>query len=73
MKFVFKLDDLDCASCAAKMERAISKIEGVESASISFLAQKLTIECDEAKLSAILKAAKSEIKKIEPDCTVIEK
>ncbi len=73
MKFIFKLDDLDCAHCAAKMEKAISKIDGVEKASISFLAQKLTIECDEDKIAEILALAKAAIKKIEPDCTIIEK
>lgn len=73
MKFIFKLDDLDCAHCAAKMEKAISKIDGVEKASISFFAQKLTIECDEDKIAEILALAKAAIKKIEPDCTIIEK
>ena len=73
MKFVYKLEDLDCAHCAAKMEKAISKIEGVQSASISFLAQKLTIECDEGSICEILKKAKGEIKKVEPDCMLIEK
>ena len=43
MKKVFKLEDLDCANCAAKMENAISKIEGVESANVSFMTQKMTI------------------------------
>ena len=41
MKKVYRLEDLDCANCAAKMERAISKIEGVQSASVSFLMQRL--------------------------------
>ena len=39
MKKVCKLEDLDCANCAAKMERAIAKIDGVESVNISFMAQ----------------------------------
>ena len=37
MKKVFKLEDLDCANCAAKMERAIAKINGVASANVSFM------------------------------------
>ena len=44
MKKKFKLTDLDCANCAAKMEDAIRKIEGVENASVSFMTQKMTIE-----------------------------
>ena len=43
MRKAFKLQDLDCANCAAKMENAIKNIEGVKSASISFMTQKLGI------------------------------
>ena len=44
MKKTFKLVDLDCANCAAKMEAAVQKIDGVTAASVSFMAQKMTIE-----------------------------
>lgn len=73
MKKVYKLEDLDCANCAAKMEAAISKIDGVESAAVSFMTQKLTIEADESKLDEILKKAAKICKKIEPDCKIIVK
>lgn len=55
MKKKFKLTDLDCANCAAKMEAAIKKIEGVSDASVSFLMQKMTIEADEERFDAIMK------------------
>ena len=71
MKKTFTLEDLDCAHCAAKMETAINKIDGVISASISFMAQKLTIEADEKDFDKILKAAQKAIKKVEPDCRII--
>lgn len=71
MKKVFELEELDCAHCAAKMEDAIRKIDGVISASISFMTQKLTIEADEKDFDKILKAAQKAIKKIEPDCRII--
>ena len=48
MKKVFKMQDLDCAHCAAKMEDAIRKIDGVSSVSINFLMQKMTLEADDA-------------------------
>ena len=73
MKYVFKLEDLDCAHCASRMENAIKKLDGVENATVSFLAQKLTIECAENKIADILKKAKAEIKKVDSDCCVIEK
>ena len=47
MKKVYKMQDLDCANCAAKMENAIRKIEGVEECSVNFMMQKLTIVCAE--------------------------
>ena len=71
MKKIYNLEDLDCAHCAAKMEDAIGKIDGVISASISFMTQKLTIEAEEKDLDKILKAAQKAIKKIEPDCRIV--
>lgn len=71
MKKRFDLIDLDCANCAAKMEESINKIEGVESATVSFMAQKLTIEADEDKFDKIMKQVVKTIKKVEPDCEVV--
>lgn len=73
MKKVYKLEELDCANCAAKMENEINKIEGVQKASVSFMTQKLTIEADESKLDEIMKKAVKVCKKIEPDCRIIVK
>lgn len=71
MTKVYRLKNLDCANCAAKMERAIGKIEGVTSAQISFMTQRLTLEADEEKLSEVLEKAKACIAKIEPECTIV--
>lgn len=71
MKKTFKLEDLDCANCAAKMEASIAKIEGVEAVTVSFLTQKLTITAEENYFDKILKQASKAIKKIEPDCRII--
>lgn len=73
MKKVFMMEDLDCASCAAKMQDAISKIEGVSYASVSFISQRLTLEYDEAREAKIFKEAAKACKKIEPDCRIIFK
>ena len=72
MKKVFMLEDLDCAHCAAKMEDAIAKLDGVNSVTVSFLAQKLTIDADDESFDDVLKKAVKIIKKIEPDCKVIK-
>lgn len=71
MKKVFKIQDLDCAHCAAKMELAISKLEGVNSVSINFLMQKMTLDADDAVFDDVLKKAVKAIKKVEPDCNVV--
>ena len=71
MKKVCRMEDLDCANCAAKMERAIAQIEGVESASVSFLAQKLTIHAPAERMDEILAEAARRCKKIEPACAIV--
>ena len=68
MKKVIAMQDLDCANCAAKMEQAISKIDGVSSCSINFMLQRMTLELDDARSEEIIKQIKAAIKKIEPDC-----
>ena len=55
MKKKFKLTDLDCANCAAKMEDAIKKLDGVNDASVSFMMQKMTIDADDARFDEIMK------------------
>lgn len=71
MKKIFKLEDLDCANCAAKMERAIAKVEGVESVSVNFFTQKMTLEAADADFDSVLKNVLKAAKKAEPDCRII--
>lgn len=73
MRKVFEMEDLDCANCAAKMEDAIRKIEGVTYVSISFMAQRMTIEADDARFDDIVKQAQKAVKKVEPDCRILLK
>ena len=70
MKKRFRLVDLDCANCAAKMETAIKKIDGVHDATVSFLSQKLTIDADDARFDDIRKEVVKVCKKVEPDCVI---
>ena len=71
MKKKFKLQDLDCANCAVKMEAAIRKLPGVNDASVSFLAQKLTLDADDERFEEILDQAVKICKKVEPDCKIL--
>lgn len=70
MKQKFKLQDLDCANCAAKMEEAIKKIQGVSDANVSFMTQKMTIEAEDGRFDEIMQEVVAVCKKVEPDCVI---
>lgn len=72
MKCKFKIKGLDCANCAAELERAIQKIDEVESCNINFLTEKMEIEYDENNKEEMLEKVKKVIKKEEPDVTIDE-
>lgn len=68
MKKVIKLENLGCANCAAKMEREISKINGINSVNVNFITQKMTIDSEDVDFDSIVKAIEKIINKIEPYC-----
>ena len=70
MKKRYKLTDLDCANCAAKMEEAIKKIDGVNDATVSFMAQKMTVDADDSRFDEIMKVIVAVCKKVEPVCVI---
>jgi copper chaperone CopZ len=72
MKYNFKIKGLDCANCAAELERAIQKIDGVTEASLSFMTEKLVMEIEDDRKDEVLKNLKKVVKKEEPDCTIEE-
>ncbi len=67
MKKIVKLEGLCCANCAAKIEEEVKKLNGVESASLSFMTQRLTMEITEEKVDEIMEAARKTAYKIEPE------
>lgn len=71
MKKKFKLQDLDCANCAAKMEDAIKKIDGVNDASVSFMTQKMMVDAVDEKFDAIMQEVVRVCAKVEPDCQIL--
>ena len=71
MKKRFKLVDLDCANCAAKMEDAIKKVDGVKDATVSFVMQKMTVEADAARFDDIMKEIVKVCTRVEPDCEIV--
>ena len=73
MKKVFKVKDLDCANCAAKVEEGIKKLPGITDAKVNFLTQKMTIESDTDDFGALMDSVVKLCKKIEPDMEIILK
>lgn len=71
MKKKFKLQDLDCANCAAKMEEAIKKIDGVNDANVSFMTQKMTIDAVDERFDAIMDEVVKVCAKVEPDTKIL--
>ena len=71
MKKTFKLIDLDCANCAAKIENNIRKIDGVADATVSFMAQKMTVEADDDRFESIMDEVVKVCRKVEPDCEIV--
>ena len=71
MKKSYRLEELDCANCAAKMERAIGKIDGVRAASVSFLGQRLEVEADEDRFEEIMERVARACRRVEPGCRIV--
>ena len=72
MRYKCKIKGLDCANCAGELERALSKIEGIESVVINFMTEKMIIECEENEKEKIMKNIRKVAKKEEPDVTIEE-
>lgn len=74
MRKVFKLEDLDCAVCAQKMEDGIKKLPGILNANVNFLSQKMVIEAaEDADFEALMDEVVRVCRKIEPECVILRK
>ena len=71
MKKAYSLEELECANCAAKMERAIKELDGVKNVSVSFMTQKLILDTECEDQGILIKEIQKIIKKYEPDCRII--
>ena len=71
MKKRYALTGIDCADCAAKLENAIKKVDGVRDATVNFMTQKLIIEVGEERFDRVLDKVASVVRRVEPDCILI--
>ena len=67
MKKTIKLQDLDCANCASKIEKAISQLDGVDSVKVNFMTQKMIFEAADDKFDDLLNQAQKIANKFEKD------
>lgn len=72
MKKTFRLEGLDCANCAMKIENAVKKIEGVDEASVNFMTTKLSIRADRENMPEIIKETEKTVKQLEPDVDMVK-
>lgn len=70
MKKIIQLQDLDCANCAAKMESAVGKVQGVNSVTVNFMSQKMILDLSDTDTEQILKDIVKACKKADPDCSL---
>lgn len=71
MRKVFKLDEIDCANCARKLEDAIKRVDGVQGASVNFMMQKLTLEAADDAFDDVLARVVKVAARVEPDCEIV--
>ena len=71
MRKSFRLDEIDCANCALKLQDALAQVEGVESVSVNFLTQKLTLTAADDRFDAVLGQVVKTAARVEPDCEIV--
>lgn len=71
MRKTFRLDEIDCANCALKLQDALARVDGVRSVSVNFMTQKLTLEAEDARFDAVLDQVVKVAARVEPDCEII--
>ena len=71
MKKTFKLEGLDCANCAAKIEKKVKAMDGVKDATVSFFAQKLVLEADDGRFDEIAQKVAEVVHHTDADCTMV--
>lgn len=71
MTKTFKMQDLDCANCARKMEDAIRKLDGVAEVHVNFLTQKMVLTADDARFDEIVQEAVKLVRRVDSDCRMV--
>ena len=70
MKRKYKLDEIDCANCALKLENAIREVKGVSGVKVNYVMQKMTLEADDAAFDKVEKEVLTLCRRMEPDMDI---
>ena len=71
MRKSFRLDEIDCATCALKLEDSIRRLDGVDDAKVNFMTQKLTLTAADEHFAEVLERVVALVAKVEPDCEIV--
>ena len=71
MRKSFRLDEIDCANCAQKLQDAIAKVDGVDAVSVNFMTQKMTITAADDAFDDVLERVVRLAADLEPDCEIV--
>ena len=71
MRKSFKLDEIDCANCARKLQDELARLDGVDAVSVNFLTQKLTLSAADERFDDVFERVVALVTRVEPDCEII--
>ena len=71
MRKSFKLDEIDCANCARKLQDELVRLDGVDAVSVNFLTQKLTLSAADERFDDVLDRVVELVARVEPDCEIV--
>ena len=71
MRKSFRLDEIDCANCARKLQDELATLDGVDAVSVNFMTQKLTLTAADERFDEVLDRVVALTARIEPDCEIV--
>ena len=71
MRKSFRLDEIDCANCARKLQDELARLDGVDAVSVNFMTQKLTLTAADERFDEVLDRVVALTARIEPDCEIV--
>lgn len=71
MRKSFRLDEIDCANCARKLQDELAALDGVDAVSVNFMTQRLTLSAADERFDEVLDRVAAHVARVEPDCEIV--